>query len=80
MIASRMVFGGEPYTLGSLISKVHTRPGSMKAAVIQKTGCHGMRSARISDSAPGTMPATLYALTMTAAPRPCSLSLRISRR
>jgi hypothetical protein len=42
---------------GSSTSSTITMPGTMKAAVIQKTCAQGSRSARISDSDPGTRPA-----------------------
>ena len=80
MIASRILRGGAPYTVGSGASRVQIKPGSMKAATIQKTVVHGRVADSTRPSEPGTRPAALYALTLTAAPRPCSLSVRISRR
>jgi hypothetical protein len=42
---------------GSFTSRVIATPGNMKSAVTKNTTLHGRRSARISDSEPGTSPA-----------------------
>ncbi len=52
--ASRSVLGAAPVAAGSRTTSVITRPGSRNNAVITNTDGHGMRSARISASDPGT--------------------------
>ena len=54
--ASRRVRGAASVTAGSRTISVMTMPGSMNSEVIMNTMSHGMRSARISDSDPGTRP------------------------
>jgi hypothetical protein len=55
--ASRKVFGALPATSGSRAKSASSMPGSMNSAVMTKTCSQGRRSARISESEPGTSPA-----------------------
>ena len=59
----RSVFGAAAVAAGSRTTSVITRPGSRKSAVMMNTDVHGMRSARISASEPGTRLEIRYALT-----------------
>ena len=61
--ASRSDFGAARVAAGSLTTSVIARPGSRKSAVMTNTDGHGMRSARISASEPGTRLEMRYALT-----------------
>ncbi len=78
--ASRSVRGRPLTSPGSRTASVIAIPGSMKSAVTRYTLDHGIRSARISASAPGTRLEIRYALTWIDVPRPSSASGRISRR
>ena len=61
--ASRSVLGAAAVASGSRTTSVITSPGSRNSAVTMNTVDHGMRSARISASEPGTRLEIRYALT-----------------